>query len=341
MKQPEVGRGLEGGLEAIWYGRSAVAWLLLPFAGLFRLLVAARRRAYRAGWLRVHRLPVPVIVVGNLTTGGTGKTPVTGWLVELCRGAGFRPGIVSRGYGGQRSPQPRLVGPGDDAREVGDEPLLLRRQTGVPVCVHADRVAAGRRLVAEGVNLIIADDGLQHYRLHRDLEIVVLDGQRRFGNGHLLPAGPLREPAGRLSEVDLVLVHGGPVRNGEFGVQFRISRLRALDGSAQCALESLRGQVVRAIAGVGNPARFHDQLHSAGLRVLPIPVPDHGRVDLARISRESNVPIIMTEKDAVKYAPVGGAAVWVATLEVNVPADVRGRILERLRAFRREAPVHE
>lgn len=322
--------------EAIWYGRSPVAWLLLPFAGLFRVLVGTRRWAYRAGWLQVHRLSVPVIVVGNLTTGGTGKTPVTAWLVELCRGAGFRPGIVSRGYGGRPSPEPRLVSPEDDAADVGDEPLLLRRQTGVPVCVAVDRVAAGRRLVAEGVNLIIADDGLQHYRLHRDLEIAVLDGERRLGNGFLLPAGPLREPAGRLRSVDLILVNGGPARAGEFALQSRISGLRALDGSAQCSLGALRGQWVRTVAGIGNPARFHAQLAAAGLRVQAIPVPDHGRVDLAALSRESTVPVVMTEKDAVKYGSVSGCPVWVAQLELTVPPEVGVRVLECLRAFGHE-----
>lgn len=321
--------------EAIWYGRSPVAWLLLPFAGLFRVLVGARRWAYRAGWLRVHRLSVPVIVVGNLTTGGTGKTPVTAWLAELCRGAGFRPGIVSRGYGGRSSPEPRLVNPGDDAVEVGDEPLLLRRQTGVPVCIDVDRVAAGQRLMAEGVNLIIADDGLQHYRLHRDLEIAVLDGERRLGNGFLLPAGPLREPAGRLRSVDLILVNGGTARAGEFALQSRISGLRALDGSTQCFLGALRGQLVRTVAGIGNPARFNAQLAAAGLRIQAIPVPDHGRVDLAVLSRESTVPIVMTEKDAVKYGPVSGCPVWVAQLELSVPPEVGARVLECLRAFSR------
>jgi len=321
--------------DAIWYGRSPVAWLLLPFAGLFRLLVGFRRWAYRAGWLRVHRLSVPVIVVGNLTVGGTGKTPVTAWLVELCRGAGLRPGIVSRGYGGQPSGESRLVSPNDDAAEVGDEPLLLRRQTGAPVCVDADRVAAGQRLVAEGVNLIIADDGLQHYRLHRDLEIAVLDGERRLGNGFLLPAGPLREPAGRLQHVDLVLVNGGPARPGEFSLQSRISGLRALDGSARCSLDALRGQSVRTVAGIGNPARFHAQLAAAGLRLQAIPVPDHGRVDLAALSRESTVPIVMTEKDAVKYEPVTGCPVWVAQLELTVPPEVGALVLENLRNFSR------
>ena len=194
--------------------------------------------------------------------------------------------------------------PADDADEVGDEPLLLRRQTGAPVCVHPDRVAAGRRLVAEGVNVVIADDGLQHHRLHRDLEIAVLDGERQLGNGFMLPAGPLREPARRLNEVDLVLVNSGPAGPGQFVLQSVISGLRALDGSVACALDALRGQRVRVVAGIGNPARFYAQLAEAGLEVLPVPVPDHGRVDLELLGGESKVPIVMTEKDAVKYSAV-------------------------------------
>jgi tetraacyldisaccharide 4'-kinase len=202
----------------------------------------------------------------------------------------------------------------------------------VPVCVHPDRVAAGRRLLDEGVNVVIADDGLQHYRLHRDLEIIVLDGERRLGNGFLLPAGPLREGASRLRSADLVLVNGARAGEGEFALQLRIGRLRALDGSVHCALEVLRGQPVRAVAGIGNPGRFHDQLAAAGLRVDPVPVPDHGRVDLQVLARSSGVPIVMTEKDAVKYRPVhGGCPVWVAELELFVPAAVGARILERLR----------
>ncbi len=335
MTPPEPAPGLDRRFQAIWYGHSLLAWLLLPFAGLFGLVVAARRLAYRAGWLRAHRLGIPVIVVGNITAGGTGKTPVTGWLVGLCRQAGLRPGIVSRGYGGRPSREPRLVGPDDDAADVGDEPLLLRRQTGAPVCVHADRVAAGRRLVMEGVDVVIADDGLQHYRLHRDLEIAVLDGERRLGNGLLLPAGPLREGAARLRTVDLVLVNGGRAAEGELGLQSRIGRLRALDGSVDCALEVLRGRAVRAVAGIGNPGRFHAQLAAAGVRVEAVSVPDHGRVDLEALARSSSVPIVMTEKDAVKYRPVhGGCPVWVAALELVVPEAASARILERLRGLK-------
>lgn len=336
MTPPEPAPGLDRWLQALWYGRSPLAWLLLPFAGLFGLVTGCRRLAYRAGWLAAHRLPVPVIIVGNITVGGTGKTPVTAWLAGLCRDAGLRPGIVSRGYGGRPSPTPRLVGADDDAADVGDEPLLLRRQTGVPVCVHADRVAAGRRLLEEGVNVVIADDGLQHYRLHRDLEIAVLDGERRLGNGLLLPAGPLREGASRLRSVDLVLVNDGKAEDGEFALQSRIGRLRALDGSVHGTLEVLRGQHVRVVAGIGNPRRFHAQLAAAGLRVDPVPVPDHGRVDLQTLARTSGVPIVMTEKDAVKYRSVhGGCPVWVAALELGVPEAAGARILERLRGLRR------
>ena len=324
------------GFEAIWYGRSPLAWALIPAAVLFGLGVRLRRLAFRSGWLRVQRLPVPVIVVGNLTVGGTGKTPVVGWLAGVCRTAGYQPGIISRGYGGRAHAQPRLVEPSDIAADVGDEPLLLRRQTGVPVCIHPDRAAAGRRLVAEGVNLLIADDGLQHYGLYRDLEIVVLDGERRLGNGWLLPAGPLREPAIRLRDVDLVVVNGGQPQAGEVALQTRIRELRTLDGSRHCALEELRGQQVRVVAGIGNPARFHAELAAAGLDVVPIAVADHGRVDLARLCRESTVPVVMTGKDAVKY-PVesgllAGCVVWVAQLEVSLPPAVGDRILEQLRS---------
>ena len=201
------------------------------------------------------------------------------------------------------------------------------------MCVHRDRVAAGARLVAEGVTIVIADDGLQHYRLHRDLEIAVVDGERRLGNGFLLPAGPLREPAGRLAQADLVLVHGGTPREGEFRLQATISGLRSLDGGTRCALGALRGQRVRTIAGIGNPARFEGQLSAAGLEVDVLPVADHGRVDLAELCRRSAVPIVMTEKDAVKYAAVDGCAVWVAELAVTVDPEVGVRVLKCLGRF--------
>lgn len=327
---------MERWVEALWYGRSpwsmACAVLLLPLAAAYGLVTAGRRWAYRSGVFRVQRLTVPVILVGNLTAGGTGKTPVVGWLVRLCLRAGLKPGIVSRGYGSRPSPEPRLVNADDDAADVGDEPLLLCRQTGVPVCVHADRVAAGRRLLAEGVNVIIGDDGLQHYRLHRNVEIAVVDGERRLGNGWLLPAGPLRESAARLRTVNIVLVNGGPAGEGEHELKYRISSLQSLAGDRQVPLGSFRGQRVRVIAGIGNPARFHAQLAAAGLDIEIIPVPDHGRVDLEAMAANGTAPIVMTEKDAVKYRPVSGCDVWVAILVVEVPPAVGAQLLGRLQA---------
>jgi tetraacyldisaccharide 4'-kinase len=177
--------------------------------------------------------------------------------------------------------------------------------------------------------------------LVRDMEIVVLDGDRQLGNGLLLPAGPLREPPGRLHDVDLVLVNGGPAGPGQFALQSRISGLRALDGSAARTLDAFRGQRVRAVAGIGNPARFYDQLAAAGIEVQPVPVPDHGRVDLALLAGESRVPIVMTEKDAVKYAPVANCPVWVAQLEIAVPVEVGKRVLECLGRIKQQMQTHE
>lgn len=309
--------------------------LLLPATVAYAVIMWIRRGLYRLGWLRSHRLGVPVVVVGNVTVGGTGKTPVVAWLVDLCRQAGLRPGIVSRGYGGVPHATPRLIQANDSANDVGDEPLLLHRLTGMPVCVCADRVEAGRRLVAEGVDIVIADDGLQHHRLGRDLEVAVVDGMRRFGNGLLLPAGPLREPSGRLRSADLVLANGGNAGEGEQRFATRISGLEPLDGGATVPLSALRGQTVRAVAGIGNPARFHAQLAAAGITVQPVAVADHGAVDLPALVLAGATPVVMTAKDAVKYpaALVDGARcpIWVAQLAVDMPEVVRVRMLAELK----------
>lgn len=327
MRRPDPARLL----SALWYGRSPVAWLLLPLAALFSLGVAMRRFAFRAGWLAVQRIPVPVIVVGNLTVGGTGKTPVVEWLAKLCLEAGYRPGIVSRGYGGRQQAAPRLVTAGDRAEDVGDEPLLLHRRTGLPVSVCPDRVAAARQLVAAGVDLVIADDGLQHYRLARDLEIAIVDGDRRLGNGWLLPAGPLREPASRLRDVDLVLIRDGQPEERERSFTTGIGGLRELNGEARTPLAALQGKRVRVIAGIGNPGRFHQQLASAGLDIVPVPVPDHGAISPAMLCANDGSPVVMTEKDAVKYPGSYPCPVWVAELRLAMPPEAGDFILARLR----------
>jgi len=326
MTQPDLGRKL----EALWHSRSPAALPLLPLAWIFGLAIQLRRWFWRSGFGKPQRLPVPVIVVGNITVGGTGKTPVVDWLVRTCREAGFRPGIVSRGYGGRERSAPYIVQPEDAAAEVGDEPLLLRRRTGVPVCICPDRVAAGRRLLKEGVNLIVADDGLQHYRLARDIEIAVVDGERGLGNGRMLPAGPLREPPGRLAEVDAVLLNGGEAFAGGTVFKVRINDARALGGSERRSLESFRGQRVRALAGVGNPQRFYAQLAAAGMVVIPVPVADHQSVSLDLLFKNADTPVFMTEKDAVKYRPLPGCALWVVPMEIDMPAAFREFLLGRL-----------
>lgn len=200
-------RGQQG-INRVWYGRSLLSWLLLPLSAVFWLVTRLRSILYRIGVFKSYRLAVPVVVIGNLTVGGTGKTPVALWLIDALRSRGIRAGVVSRGYGAAVGSSPRRVAVDSDPSQVGDEPLLIARRGRCPVVVHPDRVAAARQLLDDGIDLIVADDGLQHSRLKRDYEIAVVDGQRGFGNGWLLPAGPLREPLARLAQVDRVIVNG-------------------------------------------------------------------------------------------------------------------------------------
>jgi tetraacyldisaccharide 4'-kinase len=293
--------------EALWQGRSPATLLLLPLSWLFGLAIKLRRWYWTSGPGRPQRLPVPVIVVGNITVGGTGKTPVVDWLARVCRTAGFVPGIVSRGYGGRARSVPHLVQPDDDPAEVGDEPLLLRRRTGVPVCICPDRVAAGKRLLTEGVDLVIADDGLQHYRLARDMEIAVVDGERGFGNGLLLPAGPLRanRPAGWRKSMRYCAMAAKMMAMAPYSMSGSTAPWRWMAGERR-SLESFRGQQVRALAGIGNPRRFYAQLAAAGMEVIPVPVADHRSVSLAELFEHADTPVFMTEKGRRKISAPGG-----------------------------------
>lgn len=314
---------MERWVNSIWYGRSFVAVLLRPLSWLYALVVGARRQAYRLGLLSVTKMPTPVVVVGNLTVGGTGKTPFVVWLVTQLAAAGRRPGVISRGYG-RRSAAPRLVDADSGAAEAGDEPLLIRRRTGRPVAVGRERVVACRLLETQSVDVIVADDGLQHLALARDCELVLIDGARGFGNGQLLPAGPLREGSGRLREVDAVIMVDGSGERSLAGRPVFHMRLLAehivpLAGpqDAKLALASLSGERVHAVAGIGHPERFFRTLAAAGLDVIPHAFPDHHNYSAADLAFDDELPILMTEKDAVKctafassrtgYVPVSGA----------------------------------
>jgi tetraacyldisaccharide 4'-kinase len=320
-------------IESCWYGGSTGAYLLLPFAWLYGLLTALRRSLYAAGVFATPELPVPVVIVGNISVGGTGKSPVVAWLAEQLKSAGYNPGIVSRGYGGTHSGRPLLVDSASNAELVGDEPLMLAQLTGCPVCVCVDRVAAVNAVAKQGIDVVIADDGLQHYRLKRTVELVVVDGQRGFGNGRLLPAGPLRENLQRIEEADALLVNGGSARIN--GIEFKLvagdllpvqsNDIEAHEGRA---LHEFAGQRVWAVAGIGNPERFYAMLSSAGLVVDPVPVEDHGKYPLESLVSRRNQPILMTQKDAVKYNSSAPLNSWYLPVEVEFAATDATNLLQ-------------
>ncbi|MCT8126244.1 tetraacyldisaccharide 4'-kinase [Alishewanella sp. BS5-314] len=285
-------------LEQAWYKKHWWCALLLPFSTLFYLVSSVRRLLFRTGVLKTERLPVPVLIVGNITVGGTGKTPFTIWLCDYLRERGYTPGIISRGYGGKVK-APRLVTELDSPALVGDEPLLLAQRSGCPIVVSPDRVAAGRFLLEKRpqVDIIISDDGLQHYRLARDLEIVLLDGQRGLGNGWLLPAGPLRELPKRLASVDLVIANSGSSVLAAGEIKLSSAAASPLLPDAEPLTPDTEIQLV---AGIGNPLRFKASAEQAGFKIKHCHFwPDHHPFQADDFNMVSG-PILMTEKDAVK-----------------------------------------
>jgi tetraacyldisaccharide 4'-kinase len=284
--------------------------LLLPFTAIFCLVALVRRLGFRLGLLKSRRLKAPVIVVGNITIGGTGKTPLIIWLTERLKQAGYRPGIITRGYGGKSEKWPCEVNAASRASEVGDEALLIHRRTGCPVFAGPDRYVAGEALLAiHECDIIMSDDGLQHYALERDLEIVVIDGERRFGNGLCLPAGPMRERPWRLKQADLIIVNGS-AREGEYAMQVEGMEAVRLDGSEERPLETFQHQPVCAIAGIGHPQRFFDMLKRAGLTTKCYPFPDHHSFQQAELQALPCETVLMTEKDGVKCENFAQSDYW-------------------------------
>ncbi|MBF0470331.1 MAG: tetraacyldisaccharide 4'-kinase [Gammaproteobacteria bacterium] len=325
-------------VTAMWQGRGVGARLLWPLSLLFALMVTIRRFGYRHRWWSSRPCPLPLVVVGNLTVGGSGKTPLVVWLCHLFLSRGLRPGVVSRGYGGNATHWPQTVTPSSDPRAVGDEPLLIASATGCPVVVAPDRVAAIVQLMAEQkVDLIISDDGLQHYRMERDLELVVVDGERRFGNGWLLPAGPLREPLSRLDEVDLIVANGRAAP-GEYAMTLVGERLVNLIHGGEIPLNDLLGKTVVAVAAIGHPERFFRQLERAGVTVIRTYFEDHhpfNEADISPLLAQGTI-IVMTEKDAVKWRPwltkMGeeGERIWSLPVSAELPQPFTERLLHLL-----------
>ncbi len=326
-------------LQQIWYRNSPPPLALRPLSWIFGLAVQLQRHAYERGWRRSEQLGRPVIVVGNLTVGGSGKTPLVIWLTARLRSEGFSPGVVLRGYGGSaaRGSSPLRVESDSDPDVVGDEALLLRRRTGEPVAVCRRRMRAAKLLLKAGANVIVSDDGLQHLAMARNFEIAVIDAERGFGNGYLLPAGPLREPRQRIGQVDAVVLNGAevtdqaPAPRGAFRMNLVGERLMPLSGGSACALSSFAGQRVHAVAGIGNPQRFFATLRAAGLIVLEHAFPDHHRYRAAEIRFADGLPVLMTEKDAVKCSKLGGPNHWFLPVTAQLADADAAALMARLR----------
>lgn len=315
-------------LLKLWYDDPPGVSILQPLSWLYGAAMFVRRKAYQSGLVRSHDVGGPVIVVGNLTVGGTGKTPLTIWLASQLQQRGYGVGLVSRGYGREQGGL-RAVTSDSSWQEVGDEPLILHRRTGCMTVVGSDRVAAARALIERGAKVVLADDGLQHLRLSRDCEIVVVDGARGLGNGRMLPAGPLRESGSRAKAADAVVVNGGPQGEPIRGVPPKLAaaalrmrlvpaEARQVGGSGQKQrLEAFRGRPVHAVAGIGNPERFFAELRGRGLQIIEHPFPDHYPLGAADLDFGDGLAVLMTEKDAVKCRNVAGQPLWYVPVEAT------------------------
>lgn len=327
---------LQRSLESVWYGGAPVPIVLALLERVYRFALAWRRRLYASGWKRSVRVAVPVLVVGNLTVGGTGKTPLVVWLLNELHQRGWNAGVVTRGYGGSER-GPMLVPADAEPARYGDEALLIARAGNAPVAIARRRSEGARLLLEHGCDLVIADDGLQHWALARDLEIVVVDAQRRFGNGRLLPAGPLREPVSRLARVDFVVANGA-AEPGEVAMRVEGHRAVRLDETGRSRpLTEFGATPVHAIAGIGNPERFFTMLEAHGLRVVRHPLDDHHVYAGDELRFDDELPVLVTEKDAVKCARFAHDRVWVVPAEASLPAEFADRVHASLHALRRSA----
>jgi len=325
--------------ENVWQRRGVLAWCLYPFSLLYTAVVMARRALYQRGILKVRQWNVPLIVVGNLSVGGTGKTPLVIRIVEYLQQQGRRPGVVSRGYGGSARHWPQFVDHRSDPRYAGDEPVMIARRTGVPVLVDPDRARAVDSLLAMGeCDVVISDDGLQHHRMGRDLNIVVVDGQRRAGNGWCLPAGPLREPWTGLALADLVVCNGGQPAAGEFAMRLAASdAVNLADPQQRRALGEFQGVTVHAVAGIGVPQRFFAMLAEHGIEATGHPFADHHPFSPLDIMPFKNDPVLMTEKDAIKCQGFATENLWYVPVTANIGTEFFTELTNRLQYDRQEA----
>jgi len=302
-----------------WYGSGKVNWWHRLGAKLFTFVVATRMKFYALGLFKTHQLKVPVIVVGNITAGGGGKTPMVIWLANHLKSMGYKPGIISRGYGGKRKVEPMFVTANANPVATGDEALLMAKKTQLPVMVGKDRVKAAKTLIQNyPVNVLIADDGLQHLALGRDAEIVMLDAKWRTGNHMMIPAGPLREPLERLNSVDMVVFKG--FMDQQHHYKFAIESIHQLNHvNVFKDVVDFRNKKVVAMAGTANPDSFFSLLSAAGMAIIKQPLPDHYEISAADFEPHQDTLVLITEKDAVKCENMNLSHVWVVKMEVVMP----------------------
>jgi len=322
-------------LNEVWYKDHFVGTWLMPFSFIFTDVAKFRRWMYKKGFKPVEKLPVPVIIVGNITLGGTGKTPLVIYIAQQLKDAGFKPGVISRGYGGQSETWPLKVTADSDALQVGDEPLLIAQQAGCPVAVGPVRADSAKLLLeSEACDVIISDDGLQHYALSRDIEIVVIDGVRRFGNNFCLPSGPLREPQERIREVDFIICNGGEAEEGEIPMQLEGASAINLRTQERKPLIEFKGLSCHAMAGIGNPQRFFDLLKQYDLDCQTDSFPDHYVYTEKDIHYKGADAIFMTEKDAVKCLAFASEQHWFVPVQAKLENQFSENLIALLRAKR-------
>jgi tetraacyldisaccharide 4'-kinase len=305
-----------------WKKPSLISYCLSPFSATYCLIIALRQQCYRMGLKKSIRFPVPIIVVGNITVGGSGKTPLIIWLCNFLKQQGWQPGVVSRGHGGSQNHLSCWVTTASDPKEVGDEALLIIQKTACPMVIGKRRAQAVATLLAKAnCNVVLSDDGLQHTALARDLEIAVIDGERRFGNGACLPAGPLREPLSRLKAVNFSITNGA-AKLGEYSFKLQPGAIYNLLQPQQIwDQQQISSAPIHAVAGIGHPARFFNMLRQLGFNIIEHPFPDHYAYQAVDLKFSDHHPIIMTEKDAVKCQHFADAHFWCLPVSAQPDLD--------------------
>jgi len=306
-------------LDHYWNSLNFISLVLLPLSGLFCIISMLRSKLYRLGIFPSYTAPVPVVVVGNITVGGTGKTPLIIELVKQLESSGWKPGVISRGYGGAASSWPQLVDESSSAEQVGDEPKLIHQRTRCPMVVGPNRKHDIELLLEKyDCNIVLSDDGMQHYALHRDIEIAVIDARRRFGNGFCIPSGPLRETVSRLQQVNMLVLNGGAAEQSSFNMMAEQCNPVGCNHAESVALKEFIGKTVHAVAGIGNPERFFVMLEKLGINIIPHAFSDHHAYCEADFAFDDQLPVLMTEKDAVKCNQFNVLNYWSVPVEISL-----------------------